>query len=1422
MRKLNVRFFLFMTAGFVLFVGGLFAVHHFQHDRIAAAELWQANNARQAEKFDKAAAHYERYLEFEPDDAAVMTTYAEMLEQDMEAQPLGSRNPRKIVYLLEEALKHQSGRDDLRRRVVKYYLYPRMRRFKDAETHLDILQRTYAEDGSLWQQRAICQENTGQYEAAAESLRQATRFPPDQIHGYELLAAMLRRHLNRYQQADAVIKEMMTRHADSPEAYLARARYNLEFGLGDIASDAAEAIRLAPDNPEAILLHARALQQNNKVAEAAAQLERGLKLYPNDPRMIRHLAWIEYFQNKRDSARERLQAGIINCPDAFDLHTALAELLIQGKMFDQVQKIIAEMKAKGVREERITYLTARIAVERGQWTEAIGLLEKLRPEARPYHDLSVQINILLAHSYKQLGDTERELESLKHVLEHDVQSIPARLGIASLYASSNRIGEAIKEYEQLMSLPGAPASAAVDMVRLIIVRKKRTPAEKPTWPEIEQLITTIERRYPTSSEIVLAKSDLLAAQGKQKEAATMLADACANSNDPRLWMQSAQTAEQADGSGLAVLDDAVKHVGDLPEFRLKRAALLISRSATLAHVALKELELAPQALTEEQRARQIKEKLPPGFTDDQKTQLLVGLGELYFTIQDYANARRLFQKVAADHAGDLHVRILLIEIALRENDRDSLPALFTEARRLEPPGGTIMPMLEVRYQLALAESGDHSAAEKARTLLETIKQQRPAWPLVHECLGRLAEVDDDKPRAIDCYRQAIELGDAEMQTHHRLIRLLVEARREKDAEEVLARVKQQGNMPLARQRSMIASVSPLLQNSVVQQFVQQSITKSNSDPDELEWLGKMMWDTGDHDKALAAFRAAVAQGGHIPDRWVTLVKALASDRKLDEAKQAMEEARKRLPPDLAARTIANCFEILQQYEDALREYQQALKDQPNDSLLLRRYVHLLLNLGRIKDAIAKLTEIVAKPGSLAKDDVAWARRNLAMLGTMERKPEQYVLAYKLLGQNEAELGPNLEDMRAQVVLLTQQPPRAGEETPPRRRALQLLEKIVQYPDANRDDHFALAKLYDAERNWVKAEKEYRFVIAADPKNPMPIALFARRLLQLGKLTESAQAVQQVDKLAPGTSLAANLRSRLQFQTGETERLLADLTSFANRDPHPAEKADREFLAGSLLDEFTRSTTNPHPESRGRLREAAVTFYERSIRFHPESVVRMVALWSHTGEMEAALRWLHDPRMKIPLNLRASAEIAALRASHANETQCLAVEKWLREAAAEHPEITLDLHMADLAELRHDFKTAEQLYRKVLKKDENQPVVMNNLAWVLANIGPSVEALALAQKSIAMVGPVPDLLDTRARAFLALGRSSEAIQDMEDAINDSPTALRYFQLAVAEEMNANSAGAQDAFQHSVQLGIDSRDLHPVDLPVYARLKSSHLP
>src|SRR5262249_41784923 len=156
-------------------------------------------------------------------------------------------------------------------------------------------------------------------------------------------------------------------------------------------------------------------------------------------------------------------------------------------------------------------------------------------------------------------------------------------------------------------------------------------------------------------------SDLLAAQKRTREAADLLAKACEKSTEMRLWLQSAHVAEQADGSGLPVLDAAEKALGDRVELRLKRAAILLGRSH--AEVA---------------RSLPALEKTPADYNPEQAAQLRAGLAELYFIVHDYSNARRLYRELAKERPGDLQAWQMLGEIALREKDADAVPAILAE------------------------------------------------------------------------------------------------------------------------------------------------------------------------------------------------------------------------------------------------------------------------------------------------------------------------------------------------------------------------------------------------------------------------------------------------------------------------------------------------------------------------------------------------------------------------------------------------------------------------------------------------------------------------------------------------------------------------------------------------------------------------
>lgn len=106
---------------------------------------------------------------------------------------------------------------------------------------------------------------------------------------------------------------------------------------------------------------------------------------------------------------------------------------------------------------------------------------------------------------------------------------------------------------------------------------------------------------------------------------------------------------------------------------------------------------------------------------------------------------------------------------------------------------------------------------------------------------------------------------------------------------------------------------------------------------------------------------------------------------------------------------------------------------------------------------------------------------------------------------------------------------------------------------------------------------------------------------------------------------------------------------------------------------------------------------------------------------------------------------------------------------------------DLASLYHEkgrYEQAMRTYEKSLELDPNQPVTLNNLAWLLATV-PDPElrdekrALRLAERAVALEQS-PVFLDTLAEAYYRNGRTEEAVEAIREAIEEAEGNLEYYE------------------------------------------------
>jgi len=97
--------------------------------------------------------------------------------------------------------------------------------------------------------------------------------------------------------------------------------------------------------------------------------------------------------------------------------------------------------------------------------------------------------------------------------------------------------------------------------------------------------------------------------------------------------------------------------------------------------------------------------------------------------------------------------------------------------------------------------------------------------------------------------------------------------------------------------------------------------------------------------------------------------------------------------------------------------------------------------------------------------------------------------------------------------------------------------------------------------------------------------------------------------------------------------------------------------------------------------------------------------------------------------------------------------------------------------RGELRETIKIYERVLSLDENQPIALNNLAWILVTaneveLRDKKRALALAQRAVALERS-PVFLDTLAEALYANGFAPEAVETIKEAIELARDNVEYY-------------------------------------------------
>ncbi|HVS38160.1 MAG TPA: tetratricopeptide repeat protein, partial [Gemmataceae bacterium] len=1018
-------------------------------------------------------------------------------------QASGPEQKDQVLSLYEQALAREPKRNGLRRAAID--LAMSRGDFGRASDHLTLLAHYQPDDADVQDLLGQCEEALSDWDKAEAAYRKAVGLAPHRIGAYARLARLLRGPLARESDADQMMDDLIAANDRAADAYLERAVYRMAGDALDGAErDAAQARELAPEDARVRLTTADLAARRGRMDDARAALKQGLKHHPADMDLRLALAELllqadrpmeaaECLEEEREALKDKKPA-----PDQSELIDYLAEARLKLGDTAAVEALAAEERRDGS-IGAADYLVARLRMHNGQWSEAEHALQDSIHTSVMTVNQAVRTLLCLGKCCERLGDGDRRLAVLRQAADLAPWSAPAGAALGAALLDAGRTDEALDSLRRTALLPHASDEALPLLARALLLHNQALPRSRQEWAEVDRAID----RCGATAEAARLRAVVLQTRGDDEQAAVLLEQArLAHPDDADAWTASARdAARRGDGArALSLLDDARRRLGDHVEFRL---------------TVLQIVEAAGDAISI-QRLSDLEEGLD-GWPAADRTLLLCRLATAYYRLGKMADGDRLCRRLAAEPASDLSARVLLLEALLPSEDDGLVNGVLADVARLEGDDGAWAQYGRAVRLAARAYRGDRSDLTYAKELLNKLTRQRPEWSRAALLQARLAELDGDSAAALDAFQRAFDLGERRPDVAQSLVHLLVECGRWDAADQVLRELQERMvfSGAVARQAAEIALQAHNGERAV--ELARQAAPAVDGYAYHV-WLGRILADAARPDEAEIELRRAV----HFPDAgWdatAALAEHLVQRRRTQEAESAVEDLRTSLPPRYAALPLAVCYEAAGRLDRAAQFYEDALAQRPNDGPTLVRVAAFHLRLNRPAQAEAVLRRLLNSGKDLSASDLAWARRELAMVLASTGYDGKYAEAMALLAA-----GPGPSDdpatRRARWFVIGSRP--AG-----RAEALRGLDDESKAAPLPPDEEFRLAQLYEADARWPEARELLGHLMTVDKQNPEYLGYLIDGLLRHDQAEEAGPWTARLAELEPSSERVKAFQVRI--------------------------------------------------------------------------------------------------------------------------------------------------------------------------------------------------------------------------------------------------------------------------------------------------------
>ena len=1251
---------------------------------------------------------------------------------------------------------------------------------------------------------------------------------------------------------DAGAQDVKTRDVVSPEKLIEKALEGCRDGL--LLAVECETQKSVSDKENAV----EHLETARNLAKAV------LSIFPTDDKVYLTLADIELQANNTEKMIDWMIQGTQNAKENTWLLWRLGTALAHTGKTKEARDILEQLRSSDAKKMMVLHLEAALDMKAQNWSAAAAKLEEVRPEFVSNPSELRKIDILLANCYGKLGRLNDQREAYARAASFDRTWGPALIGLAKSRAASGKLDEAIKDYEVILKLPNPLPERRLEYARLLLQAAMKKPKGQRDFTPIEDAIEQAAIASPNTILVPMLQAELLIAKGevgkardlltslhdqigevkekilekrktllseaksssgperlaKLKEAKALLAMAQSyDAQKPQIWTKLVSLASQQGDWQAAdqALEQAQAKLGDSPTIRWLQAQKLFQKSGKEAAAALHPLA-----------------ENTDDFERTGKLNLFRRLATMAIYLEDTPQAEKLAKEVLNAEPADVEMQKILFQVATSEKNFDAMESVLDNIRKTEDTASAFWHYGEgTRLYMLSQEADNPKLAQDAVNLLSKASRMEPLWPGPTLLLAQILQEQGKLSEATDLYLDAVRNGMQNPTVIRNVANLLTRQHRFQEADEMFNRLAQFRDDKIQDMNLSASYVKAQLGDfSQSVRMARKACADSHNYQDFL-WLGRVLGVSSKraseenrnaesqklYEEAEQAFRKATELDASASDAWIGLVQFYGLFDKKEEATKTLEQAKAAIPAKEVDLTLAQAYETLGDVKKAAMYYRKAIRSAPKDINIARIATLFFLKNDFGNESEVLLKRIADKQIDANEQQIAWAKRTLGLMLLREKGSGDITKTLQLIDEN-LQADPNSTlDLYTKATLLANDPTGLRQE-----EAIALLERIQSQ---NKDPGIAvqqeLANLYYETGRWGEFKETMRNVLSKAGDQPQVVSRYVARLSEHGEYSEANVWLERLKSIAPDHPNTFFMECDLTFAQNQYDTLLKMFNDWVKKDTKELSRKSRLSNAATMCQRYAlrlRDEKNKKTPS-GRFERQAEDFMKEYIELEPKAEPSLAVLYAQQNQFDKAVFALHKLADKISPSQLGQTVYIMLTEGDLPETQILQIQTILKRISEAHPdEVFVKMMLAFCAEELGQSNQAEEILREALSAHPNNVDLMNYLAVTLALHGKNLdEARQLIETAIKTAGPNPDLLDSRAMVSLAQERPKAAINDLQQAIAEKPSASFYFHLAESLQEEGLRKAAKSALEKAKKLGFRETSLSPVERRNYRRLKLS---